>query len=191
MAGRRRGRDAALALADRLTSEAEGNARLRQSMDARAVATALNALSKWPDKEEARKAALRLAERVSSEPQLCQSMDAQAVTNALNALSKWPDEAEARAAALVLADRLTSEAEGMRGCASRWTRRPWPAPSTHCPDGRKKAACMKRRGVWRHAWARLRSSGARSNSARPGRLPTRWRGSAGTKTGTPFSHAMY
>ncbi|UIF88851.1 hypothetical protein KAF44_26660 (plasmid) [Cupriavidus necator] len=35
-----------------------------------------DALSKWPDKEEARKAALRLAERVSSEPQLCQSMEA-------------------------------------------------------------------------------------------------------------------
>ncbi|UIF88825.1 hypothetical protein KAF44_26635 (plasmid) [Cupriavidus necator] len=153
---------------------------------------ALNALSKWPDEDEARDAALRLAERVSSEPQLCQSMDAQAVANALNALSKWPDAAEARAAALVLADRLTSEAEGDARLRQSMARRPWPAPSTHCPDGRKKAACMKRRGVWRHAWAgSARVEHVRIQTARPARLPTRWRGSAGTKTGTPFSHAMY
>ncbi|WP_280920933.1 XopAD/skwp family type III secretion system effector, partial [Cupriavidus sp. AcVe19-1a] len=101
-------REAALRLAGRVSSEPQ----LCQSMDARAVATALNALSKWPEEDEARAAALRLAGRVSSEPQLCQSMDAWAVTNALNAFSKWPDEEEASAAALALADRLTSEAEG-------------------------------------------------------------------------------
>ncbi|UIF88850.1 hypothetical protein KAF44_26655 (plasmid) [Cupriavidus necator] len=41
---------------------------LCQSMEAWAVANALNALSKWPDQAKARDAALRLAERVSSEP---------------------------------------------------------------------------------------------------------------------------
>ncbi|UIF88760.1 Type III effector protein (Skwp5) (plasmid) [Cupriavidus necator] len=73
------------------------------------MSNALNALSKWPDKEEARKAALRLAERVSSEPKLCQSMEAKHVSNALNALSKWPDKEEARKAALRLAERVSSE----------------------------------------------------------------------------------
>ncbi|MBP0633763.1 hypothetical protein, partial [Cupriavidus sp. AcVe19-1a] len=73
------------------------------------MATALNALSKWPDQAKARDAVLRLAERLASEPQLCQSMEAREVTNALNALSKWPDEEEAREAALRLAGRVSSE----------------------------------------------------------------------------------
>ncbi|UIF89329.1 hypothetical protein KAF44_30715 (plasmid) [Cupriavidus necator] len=76
MAGRGRGKRRGAGACRSSDLEAEGNARLRESMDAREVTNALNALSKWPDKEEARKAALRLAERVSSEPQLCQSMEA-------------------------------------------------------------------------------------------------------------------
>ncbi|RZF23315.1 hypothetical protein EVC45_45375, partial [Paraburkholderia sp. UYCP14C] len=72
-------------------------------MNAQAVANALNALSKWPDKADAREAALCLAGRLTLNAGLRESMEAQHVANALNALSKWPDEADAREAALRLA----------------------------------------------------------------------------------------
>ncbi|WP_168991696.1 hypothetical protein, partial [Paraburkholderia sp. UYCP14C] len=71
-------------LAGRLTSDAG----LPESMNAQAVANALNALSKWPDEDNAREAALRLAGRLASEAgvRLRESMSAQEVANALNAL---------------------------------------------------------------------------------------------------------
>ncbi|UIF89330.1 hypothetical protein KAF44_28860 (plasmid) [Cupriavidus necator] len=59
---------AALALADRLISEAEGDARLRQSMGARAVASTLHALSRWPQESGLHEGAWCLAARLGWAP---------------------------------------------------------------------------------------------------------------------------
>ncbi|UIF89076.1 hypothetical protein KAF44_28395 (plasmid) [Cupriavidus necator] len=61
-------RAAALVLADRLTSEAEGDARLRQSMDAQEVASTLHALSRWPQESGLHEAAWCLAARLGWAP---------------------------------------------------------------------------------------------------------------------------
>ncbi|WP_292281404.1 XopAD/skwp family type III secretion system effector, partial [Mesorhizobium sp.] len=82
---------------------------MRNTLNAQEVASALNALSKWPDTAVCAEAAKALAGRLVDEPTLRNTLNAQEVATGLNALSKWPRRANCENAIDVLASRLAKD----------------------------------------------------------------------------------
>ncbi|WP_427147262.1 hypothetical protein, partial [Rhizobium leguminosarum] len=77
----------------------------REALEPQGVATALNALSKWPDTAVCAQAVDALAGRLLDEPTLRKALDPQGVANALNALSRCLGRPACQTAGLLLAER--------------------------------------------------------------------------------------
>ncbi|MBT1537504.1 Type III effector protein (Skwp5) [Ralstonia solanacearum] len=82
---------------------------VRAKLGAVSVSMLLNALSKWPTHDDAKRLALQLADLLAATPRLRETLDRQGIANCLNALSKWPQEKRAEKVVLQLAGRLATE----------------------------------------------------------------------------------
>ncbi|WP_055327024.1 XopAD/skwp family type III secretion system effector [Ralstonia solanacearum] len=82
---------------------------VRAKLGAVSVSMLLNALSKWPTHDDAKRLALQLADLLAATPRLRETLDGQGVANCLNALSKWPQEKRTEKVVLQLAGRLATE----------------------------------------------------------------------------------
>ncbi len=82
---------------------------VRAKLGAVSVSMLLNALSKWPTHDDAKRLALQLADLLAATPRLRETLDKQGIANCLNALSKWPQEKRAEQVVLQLAGRLATE----------------------------------------------------------------------------------